>query len=67
MLEIGICKYCLSKSSQVSDQEFDLDHVKDNVVINKESDSPCFSMVIARGSQNHWTSKTCPCAGGTIP
>ena len=39
----------LSKSSQVSDQEFDLDQVKGKVVITKKVISPIFQMVIAKG------------------
>ena len=39
----------LSKSSQVSDQEFNLDQVKGKVVITKKVIVPAFQMVIARG------------------
>ena len=39
----------LSKSSQVSDQEFDLDQVKGKVVITKKVIVPAFQMTIARG------------------
>ena len=38
-----------SKSSQVSDQEFDLDQVKDNVVTTKKVKIPTFQTVIAKG------------------
>ena len=39
----------ISKSSQVSDQEFDLDQVKGKVVITKKVIVPAFQTVIARG------------------
>ena len=39
----------LSKSSQVSDQKFDLDQVKGKVVITKKLIVPAFQTVIARG------------------
>ena len=39
----------LSKSSQVSDQEFDLDQVKGKVVITKKVIVPAFQTVIIRG------------------
>ena len=39
----------LSKSSQVSDQEFDLDQVKGKVVTTKKVIVPAFQTVIARG------------------
>ena len=39
----------ISKSSQVSDQEFDLDEVKDKVVTTKKVKIPTFQTVIAKG------------------
>ena len=39
----------LSKSSQVSNQEFDLDQVKGKVVITKKAIVPDFQMVIVTG------------------
>ena len=39
----------ISKSSQVSDQEFDLDQVKGKVVTTKKVTVPAFQTVIARG------------------
>ena len=39
----------LSKSSQVNDQEFNLDQVKGKVVLTKKVIIPAFQMVIARG------------------
>ena len=39
----------LSKASQVSEQEFDLDQVKGKVVITKKVIIPTFQMVIAKG------------------
>ena len=39
----------ISKSSQVSDQEFDLDQVKGKVVTTKKVIVPAFQTVIARG------------------
>ena len=39
----------ISKSSQVSDQEFDLDQVKGKVVTTKKVMIPAFQTVIARG------------------
>ena len=39
----------ISKSSQVSDQEFDLDQVKGKVVITKKVIVPAFKTVIATG------------------
>ena len=39
----------ISKSSQVSDQEFDLDQVKSKVVTTKKMRIPAFQTVIARG------------------
>ena len=41
----------LSKSSQVSDTEFDLDQVKGKVVVTKEAVVPAFQMLIVKGSQ----------------
>ena len=41
----------ISKSSQVSDQEFDLDQVKYKVVTTKKVIVPAFQRVVARGSQ----------------
>ena len=58
----------LSKSSQVGDQEFDLDQVKGKSGYNNESDNSHFSDSNSESThKSHWTSKTCPCAGGTIP
>ena len=39
----------ISKSSQASDQEFDLDEVRGKVVITKKVVVPAFQTVIARG------------------
>ena len=39
----------ISKSSQASDQDFDLDQVKGKVVITKKLIVPAFQTVIARG------------------
>ena len=39
----------ISKSSQVSDQEFDLDQVKGKVVTTKKVMIPAFQTVIAKG------------------
>ena len=39
----------ISKSSQASDQEFDLDHVKGKVVTTRKVIVPAFQTVIARG------------------
>ena len=57
----------ISKSSQVSDQEFDLDQVKGKVVITKKVRVPAFQTNSKRAHKSHWTPKICPCAGGTIP
>ena len=43
----------LSKSSQVSDQEFDFDQVKGKVVTTKKVIVPAFQTVIARGLTGH--------------
>ena len=39
----------LSKSSQISDQEFNLDHVKGKLVLTKKVVIPTFQMVIVKG------------------
>ena len=58
----------ISKSSQVSDQEFYLDQVKGKVVTTKKVKIPTFSdSDHKRAHKSHWTPKACPCAGGTIP
>ena len=58
----------VSKSSQVGDQEFDLDQVKGKVVTTKKMKIPTFQTVITKGlTKSHWTPKACPHVGGTIP
>ena len=47
----------ISKSSQVGDQEFDLDHVKGKVVTTKKVNIPAFQTVIAKGSQKSLDTK----------
>ena len=56
----------ISKSSQVSEQEFDLDQVKVKVGITKKVIAIAFQTVIAGGlTKVTGHQKTCPCAGGT--
>ena len=58
----------ISKSSQVGDQEFDLDQVKGKVVTTKKVKISHFSNSDSkRAHKSHWTPKACPCVGGTIP
>ena len=52
----------ISKPSQVSAQEFDLDEVKGKVVTTKKVIVPTFQTLIVKG-----LTKACPCVGGTIP
>ena len=58
----------ISKSSQVSDQEFELEQGKGKVVITKEVKIPAFSdHDHRRADESYGTPKACPCVGGTIP
>ena len=58
----------LSKSSQASDKEFDLDQVKGKVIVTKEGNHPCFPDDNSeRAHDSYRTSKTFSCVGGTIP
>ena len=52
ILEISICEYYIIKSSQVGDQEFDLDQVKGKVITTKKVKIPTFHTVIAKGLTN---------------
>ena len=58
----------ISKSSQIGNQEFDLEQVKGKVVNTKKMKIPAFQTVIAKGlTKVTGHQKLCPCVGETIP
>ena len=51
----------LSKSSQVSDKEFDLDQVKGKVIVTKRVIIPAFQMIIVKGLMRVTGHQKCVC------
>ena len=67
-LKLAYVSPILSKSSQVSDKEFDLDQVKSKVVVMKKVVVFAFQMLIVKGLTNVTRhQKAYSCVGGTIP